>query len=76
MTNHLQIELTITALNYPVTKKYFEITVTKDSMISLNVNSKLSRLGVNYFEERCSLSIYKTRMSPPPPAEDSTKNTL
>ncbi len=31
--NEFQIELTITALNYPVTKKYFDVTVTKDSIL-------------------------------------------
>lgn len=30
MTNHLSIELTITARNYPVTKKFFDLSITKD----------------------------------------------
>lgn len=32
MTNHLQVELIVTALNYPVTRKVFDIIVTKDSI--------------------------------------------
>ena len=32
MTNHLQVELTITARNYPVTKKIFDVSVTRDSI--------------------------------------------
>jgi hypothetical protein len=32
MTNHARVELTVSALNYPVTKKTYDVAVTRDSI--------------------------------------------